>query len=225
MTDVSRETPPAPDPKVVTEIFRHGDKAIYQYVDLLTTAGVKRGLIGPRETPRVWDRHIFNCAVIAPAFPGAARVADIGSGAGLPGLVLAIARPDLRVTLIEPLLRRAVFLTEAVDLLGLTNVEVLRSRAEDVTESVERQFDAVTARAVAPLTRLLGWSLPLCRAGGQLVAMKGRTAEAELAAARSDLEKWNVRAASVQEYGVGQLAEPTRVVQIESSGQRVIGRI
>ncbi|MEP6665844.1 MAG: 16S rRNA (guanine(527)-N(7))-methyltransferase RsmG [Nocardioidaceae bacterium] len=220
MADVSRETPASPNPERVAALFRHGDKAIYQYVDLLSTTAVERGLIGPRETARVWDRHIFNSAVIAPAIPDHARVADIGSGAGLPGLVLAIARPDLSVTLVEPLLRRCAFLSEAVQLLHLTNTVVLRARAEDVDD----QFDAVTARAVAPLPRLLGWGLPLCRAGGQLLAIKGSAAEEELAAAGMELTRWGARSAGIEEFGVGQLEQPTRVVRIESSGQRVIGR-
>ncbi len=220
MVDVSRETPSAPDPATTAALFRHGDKRIYQYVDLLSTVGVERGLIGPSETHRVWERHIFNCAVIAPAFPSGARIADIGSGAGLPGLVLALARPDLVVTLIEPLLRRTTFLAEVVELLALTNTRVLRARAEEV----EEQFDAVTARAVAPLTRLLGWALPLCRAGGELIAMKGQAAEAELAAARPQLQRWGASSATIEEYGVEELDQPTRVIRIKASGQRVIGR-
>ena len=129
------------------------------YADLLATEGVVRGLIGPREAPRLWDRHLLNCAVLGEAVPQDATVCDIGSGAGLPGLVLAIARPDLRVTLVEPLLRRTTFLEEVVSALSLPHVEVVRGRADDLHGV--RTFDVVTSRAVAPLERLLQWSMPL----------------------------------------------------------------
>ena len=133
-----------------------------------------RGLIGPREAPRIWDRHLLNCAVLTDVLPDGTDVCDIGSGAGLPGLVLAIRRPDLRVTLVEPLLRRTTFLSEVVERLGLDNVEVRRGRAEELHGSAE--FSVVTSRAVAPLPRLLAWSMPLVRQGGALVAMKGSSA-------------------------------------------------
>ena len=129
------------------------------YAGWLADAGTVRGLLGPREVPRLWDRHLLNCAVLAEAVPEGARVCDIGSGAGLPGLVLAIARPDVTVTLVEPLLRRTTFLDEVVGELGLEQVTVVRGRA-DVLHGRER-FDVVTSRAVAPLDRLLGWSMPL----------------------------------------------------------------
>ena len=144
-----------------------------------------RGLIGPREAPRLWDRHLLNCAVLGEVVPRGVAVADVGSGAGLPGLVLAIARPDLRVTLVEPLLRRTRFLDEVVDLLGLqAQVEVLRGRAEELADG--RTFDVVTARAVAPLERLARWCLPLVAPGGELVAMKGASAPAEVVEAGPD---------------------------------------
>ena len=179
-----------------------------QYVDLLTFAGVERGLIGPREVPRIWDRHILNCAVVVPRVPVGARVADVGSGAGLPGLVWAIARPDLHVTLIEPLLRRTIFLEEAVDTLGLDQVTVLRARAEDVRET----FDVVTARAVAPLEKLAGWCLPLVRPGGVLLALKGRTAEEEVASSRVSLHKMGATDIVVSSHG--DLQVPTTVVEV-----------
>ncbi|HEX2175559.1 MAG TPA: 16S rRNA (guanine(527)-N(7))-methyltransferase RsmG [Nocardioidaceae bacterium] len=163
------------------------------YAELLADAGVVRGLIGPREVPRLWDRHLCNCAQIAGAFGSGARVCDLGSGAGLPGVVLALARPDLEVTLLEPLLRRTRFLDEVVDELGLDNVRVERGRAE---EHAAAGFDAVTARAVAPLDRLVRWALPMCRPGGMLLAMKGASAADELAAAEPVLRK--ARAASSQ---------------------------
>ena len=179
-----------------------------QYVDLLTSAGVERGLIGPREVPRIWDRHVLNCAVVVPRVPVGATVADVGSGAGLPGLVWAIARPDLRVTLIEPLLRRTTFLDEAVEALGLNQVTVLRARAEDVRET----FDVVTARAVAPLEKLAAWCLPLVRPGGVLLALKGQTAEEEVASSRVSLHKMGATDIVVSSHG--DLQVPTTVVEV-----------
>ena len=151
------------------------------YCRLLATDGVVRGLIGPREVPRLWDRHLVNCGLLATALPRHATVADIGSGAGLPGLVVSIARPDLSVTLVEPLLRRTTFLEEVVADLDLANVEVVRGRADALHGT--RAFDVVTARAVAPLERLLGWCMPLVAPSGALLAMKGDSAEEEIATA------------------------------------------
>ena len=168
---VSRETPGA------IEYFGGDLAPINRYVDLLATWGIERGLIGPREAPRLWDRHILNCAVVVPRIASGATVADVGSGAGLPGLVWAIARPDLKVTLIEPLLRRTTFLTEVIDELGLANATVVRGRATEVSE----RFDVVTARAVADLGKLGSWCLPLVRPGGLLLALKGESAAAEVA--------------------------------------------
>ena len=179
-----------------------------RYVDLLASAGVERGLIGPREVPRLWERHVLNCAVVVPRVPRGASVADVGSGAGLPGLVWAIARPDLTVILIEPLLRRTVFLEEAVEALGLDRVRVLRSRAEDVDE----RFDVVTARAVAPLEKLAGWCLPLVRPGGVLLALKGQTAEEEVASSRVALHKMGATDIVVSSHG--DLQVPTTVVEV-----------
>jgi 16S rRNA (guanine527-N7)-methyltransferase len=178
------------------------------YVDLLASAGAERGLIGPREVPRLWERHVLNCVVVVPRVPMGASVADVGSGAGLPGLVWAIARPDLTVTLIEPLLRRTVFLEEAVETLGLAHVRVLRSRAEDVDE----RFDVVTARAVAPLEKLATWCLPLVRPGGVLLALKGRTAEEEVASSRVSLHKMGATDIVVSSHG--DLQVPTTVVEV-----------
>ncbi len=184
-----------------------------QYADLLASDGVTRGLIGPREAPRLWERHLLNCAVLGEVVPEAATVADVGSGAGLPGLVLAIARPDLRVTLIEPLLRRSRFLEEAVAALGLEEqVEVLRGRAEEL--GPDRTFDVVTARAVAPLERLARWCLPLVGPDGELVAMKGATAAAEVEAAAPGLRKLGCGPAVVVELGAGLLEEPTWAIRV-----------
>src|SRR5206468_895372 len=138
------------------------------YVELLATAGVERGLIGPRERPRLWTRHVLNSTAVVAALPGqdSLRVVDVGSGAGLPGIPLALCRPDLRLTLLEPLARRVAFLDEAVAALGL-DVEIVRGRAEEVTEP---RWDAAVARAVAPLERLLALADHLVQAGGVLVA-------------------------------------------------------
>lgn len=177
----------------------------------MADAGVVRGLIGPREAPRLWERHLLNCAVIAPAFGDGLRVADVGSGAGLPGLVLAIVRPDLEVTLIEPLLRRTTFLDETVARLGLPNVEVVRARAEELHG--RRTFDAVTSRAVAPLDRLLRWCGPLVSPGGAIVALKGSSAQDEIEQCRPVLTRWKA-SARVETYGEGVVTPPTTVVRV-----------
>lgn len=161
--------------------------ALQRYAELLATDGVVRGLIGPREVPRLWDRHLLNCGLLAQAVPNGVTVCDVGSGAGLPGLVLAIARPDLSVTLVEPLLRRTIFLEEAVAALDLTSVEVVRGRAEALHGV--RRFAVVTSRAVAPLDRLLRWSMPLVEPTGALVAMKGSGVRDEVAAAGPTLRE------------------------------------
>ncbi len=190
---VSRETPPPPPGAAA--VFGAGWPRLLRYADLLAGPGVVRGLLGPREVSRLWERHLLNCAQIAPAFGPGARVCDVGSGAGLPGVVLSLVRPDLEVTLLEPLLRRTRFLQEVVDDLALERVHVVRGRAEDRAGA---DFDAVTARAVAPLDRLVGWTLPLCRPGGRLLAMKGSSAAAELEAARSALEVAGAESARVR---------------------------
>jgi 16S rRNA (guanine527-N7)-methyltransferase len=188
-----------------------------RYAELLTTDAVVRGLIGPREAPRIWERHLLNCAVVAELIPMGASVVDVGSGAGLPGIVLAVARPDLTVTLVEPLARRAAFLTEAVTALGLDRTTVVRARAEECVGKLP-SADVVTARAVAPLDRLAGWCLPLATAGGRLLALKGATAEAELASLLSGhveaLARLGAGAATVRSCGDGLLDEPTTVVEI-----------
>jgi 16S rRNA (guanine527-N7)-methyltransferase len=174
------------DPAVPAEagsVFGSAVDAAAEYARLLATEGTVRGLIGPREVPRLWERHLLNSAAIASLVPIGDRVVDVGSGAGLPGIPLALARPDLTVTLLEPLARRVAFLTECVRRLGLERVTVVRGRAEE--GPIRRQLggaDVVTARAVAPLDKLAGWCLPLLRPGGLLLAMKGSTAAAELAA-------------------------------------------
>ncbi|MGZ5406200.1 MAG: 16S rRNA (guanine(527)-N(7))-methyltransferase RsmG [Aeromicrobium sp.] len=181
---------------------------IQGYVDLLSTDGVERGLIGPREVPRLWDRHILNSAVVVPRIPQGATVADLGTGAGLPGLVWAIARPDLSVTLIEPLLRRTVFLDEVREKLELDNVQIVRARAEEVHD----EFDVVTARAVAGLEKLGRLCMPLVRKGGVLLALKGQTAQQEVDTAVKTLNKLGATTIVVNTYG--DLEVPTTVVEV-----------
>ena len=177
---------PAPEP--VRALFPSDRLPLVQrYADLLATDGVVRGLLGPREVPRLWDRHLLNCALLAIPLPRDARLADIGSGAGLPGVVVALSRPDVRVTLVEPLLRRTTFLEEVVAGLALDNVVVRRDRADALHG--KEAFDVVTARAVAPLERLLGWCMPLVDPDGFLLAMKGDSAEEEIEIARPVLER------------------------------------
>lgn len=179
---------------------------------LLAEDATVRGLIGPREVPRLWERHLLNCAVVTDVLAPSASVADIGSGAGLPGLVIAIRRPDLSVTLIEPLLRRTTFLEEAVAALGLTNVEVVRGRAEELHGT--RTFDVVTSRAVAPMDRLAGWSLPLVRDDGEMVAMKGSSAPDEVAAASVALRRLGGVDARIERLGDGVVDPVVTVVRI-----------
>jgi 16S rRNA (guanine527-N7)-methyltransferase len=182
------------------------------YADLLASAGVERGLIGPREVPRLWERHLLNCAVVAPALEQESTVADVGSGAGLPGLVWALRRPDLRITLVEPMLRRVRFLEEATETLGLGQVRVVRARAGELPDGP--RYDTVTARAVAPLERLAQWCAPLIRPGGTLLALKGESASQELDAAISTLRKLGATDARVELYGEGVLSVPTRAVVV-----------
>lgn len=179
------------------------------YCHWLATAGIERGLIGPREVDRLWDRHIANCAVVEELIPHESLVYDVGSGAGLPGLVLAIVRPDLKLGLIEPLLRRANFLTEVISDLGLTDrVSVFRDRAEQVKLA---KADVVTARAVAPLSKLLQWTLPLTKTGGLILAMKGTAAQDEVLEAKSVLKG---RTAQIVMCGQGIVEPVTTVVRV-----------
>lgn len=201
---VSRETPP----ESAAATFGSQLPLMERYADLLAGPGVEHGLIGPREVPRLWDRHLTNCGVVLPRVPEGARVGDVGSGAGLPGLVWAIGRPDVEMTLIEPLLRRTRFLEDVVAQLALGNVRVLRGRAEEVEET----FDVVTARAVARLEKLAKWCMPLVRPGGSLLALKGRTAEAEVESARRVLGR--LGAVDVQVRTYGDLEIPTTVVEV-----------
>lgn len=183
-----------------------------RYAARLAGDGVVRGLIGPRETPRLWERHLVNCALLADLLPAGASVCDVGSGAGLPGVVLAIARPDLAVTLVEPLLRRTTFLEETVAELGLDRVEVVRGRAEALHG--QRRFGIVTSRAVAPLDRLLAWSMPLVEPTGALVAMKGSSVAEEIDAAGPVLARLGCAAPEVHTLGTGLVGSATVAVRV-----------
>jgi 16S rRNA (guanine527-N7)-methyltransferase len=183
-----------------------------RYVDHLAGSGIERGLIGPREVPRLWSRHVLNCAVAAELIPEGSRVADVGSGAGLPGLTFAIARPDLHLTLIEPLERRVVWLEEVVLDLGLDNVDILRSRAEVAVGKVD--CDVVTARAVSALNTLAGLTIPLLGRNGEVLAIKGRSAAEEVLKAAKVIRKLGGVETTVVLTGEEILAEPTTVVRI-----------
>ena len=220
MAYVSRETLPPPDPAIVSQVFAPSRlPAIEEYAALLASEGVLRGLIGPREVPRLWDRHLINCGLLAPLVPEGARVADLGSGSGLPGLVLALARPDLEVTLIEPMARRVAFLTEACQRLDIERVTVVRGRAEE--RAGGERYDVVTSRALAPLPKLLGWSLPLVAPGGVVLAMKGASAAEEIEQSEADLARWRAEATVVVCEVPG--AEPTRVVRVAPGPDPAIG--
>lgn len=202
-------------PAAAVTVFGAALERAVSYAGLLATDGVVRGLIGPREVPRLWDRHLLNCGVIAELLPRQARVVDVGSGAGLPGIVLALARPDIEVTLLEPLARRITFLTECQQRLGLTNVTVRRGRAEEPDVRAELGgADIVTARAVAPLDRLAGWCLPLLRPGGRLLALKGDTAAAEIVAARAAIAGFGGTSAQLVQCGASVVSPPTTVVSV-----------
>lgn len=186
-----------------------------RYAEILADEGVTRGVIGPREVPRLWQRHLLNCAALVPALPMRGAVADVGSGAGLPGIVLALCRPTLTVTLVEPLARRVDFLREAVAALGLSSVEIVRARAEDLAGT--RQFDVVTARALAPLPRLAAWCLPLVRSGGILLALKGAGAAEEVAQAGPQLLRMGAGRVDVLALGA-EFDAPTQAVRVELVG-------
>jgi 16S rRNA (guanine527-N7)-methyltransferase len=201
---------PAPVPASAASVFGPALPAATAYAGILATRGVAHGLLGPREVPRLWDRHLLNCAVVAELIEQRqGTLVDLGSGAGLPGLVLAMVLPDTAVTLLEPMERRCRFLTECVTELGLANVSVLRARAEDVTIST----DVVTARAVAPLPRLAELAVGMVRPGGMVLAIKGRTAAEELKAAGSVLRRIGARDARVVRAGQGKVVPATTVVR------------
>ena len=188
-----------------------------RYVEHLASTGIEWGLIGPREVPRLWERHVLNCAVVAELIPDGALVADVGSGAGLPGLCLALARPDCQFLLIEPIERRVDWLDMVVADLGLDNVDVIRGRSEQVAENLD--VDVVTARAVSALKSLLPLTMPLLKGRGQLLAIKGRSAQDEITAAAKALRKYRCAQPEILMAGADLLAEPTTVVRVVPRGR------
>jgi len=201
------------DLRAAREVFGDQFESASRYVDILRGRGIDWGLIGPREGVRLWDRHVLNSVALSGLLPLGSAVADVGSGAGLPGVPLAILRPDLTVDLIEPLLRRFTFLTEAVDELELGGrVRVVRARAEDHRQS----YDAVVARAVAPLDRLLGWCAPLRAAGGVILALKGQSADQELRSAAAVLRRQRL-SGEVLSVRAHPSVEPTTVVRVAAA--------
>jgi 16S rRNA (guanine527-N7)-methyltransferase len=207
-----------PDPPgAAVTLFGPAIESARRFASLLATHGVERGLIGPREVPRLWDRHLLNCGVLAELVPGDAEVVDIGSGAGLPGLVIAMLRPQVRMTLLEPMLRRTVFLGECIAELGLGNVTVCRGRAEDMAGVI--RADIATSRAVAPLGRLAELSAGLIHPGGTILALKGDQAQAELDRAGTILRHLGARSAEVLKVGQGIVEPPATVVRIFTAGQ------
>lgn len=197
------------EPAVAVELFGDRIEVARAFTNALAEQGEERGLIGPLELPRLWTRHILNSVIAAPLFHGS--VADIGSGAGLPGLVLAIARPDVHWTLIEPMERRVTWLSEQVDALALENVEIVRARAEDVRHPTG--FDVVTARAVSALRTLIPLTAPLVRDGGEITVLKGMNAANEIEAAQKQIKKFKLTDVRVEVLGEGVLTETTRVVR------------
>lgn len=206
-------SPSAPTPPpVATGVFGPRMPMAEVLAALLADTGVSHGLIGPREVPRLWDRHILNCAVLESRLPQGSRLIDVGSGAGLPGLVLAVVRPDLEIALVEPMQRRTEWLQAAVESLGVTNVSVHRGRAEEFVGELEAPF--TTARAVARLDKLARWCLPLTERGGTLLAMKGRSAADEVDATRPGVRRAGGGDTAVIALGEGVLEEPTMVVEV-----------
>ncbi|MFC9662666.1 16S rRNA (guanine(527)-N(7))-methyltransferase RsmG [Nocardia sp. NPDC127606] len=202
-------------PAAAARVFGDRLDIARRYCAALATAGVERGLIGPREVPRLWERHILNCAVIGELIDEGASVVDIGSGAGLPGIPLAIARPDLRITLVEPLLRRTIFLSEFIEEAGL-DVTVVRGRAEQSGVIKEAGgADVVTSRAVAPLAKLAHWSLPLLRDHGRMLALKGTSAAEELERDGAELIRDGATDLRVVGCGAGVVEIPTLVISAE----------
>jgi 16S rRNA (guanine527-N7)-methyltransferase len=200
-----------PEPASAAGLFGDRIELARAFTDALAREGEERGLIGPLEPPRLWTRHVLNCAVVAPLLRSGGSVGDVGSGAGLPGIVLAIARPDVQLVLIEPMERRIAWLSEQKDALGLANVSVVRARAEDVR--LESSLDQVTARAVSAFRKLIPLTAPLVRDGGELVLMKGANAEAEVSAAAKEVRRFHIHDVRVEILGSGVVVEVTRVIR------------
>lgn len=213
----ARPDPTAPPiPEAGSTIFGQAAPKAARYARLLAGPGVERGLIGPNEIPRLWERHLLNCAVVASLVPTPCSLLDLGSGAGLPGIVLALLLPGAEVTLLEPMAKRAAFLEECVTELGLDNAGVRRARAEELAGTV--MVDVVTARAVAPLDRLAAMAVRLLRPGGIVLAIKGAKAVNEVEAARDALSRLAVRDVEVLRAGDGKVDPAATVVRL-TAGQ------
>lgn len=208
MVDVSRETLDAASSLFPADRL----ELLAEYAESLATEATVRGLIGPREGPRLWDRHLLNCALVGEIIPAGATACDVGSGAGLPGIVMAIARPDIRLTLVEPLLRRTNYLDEVVEQLGLDNVHVHRGKADTLHGAAT--YDVVTSRAVARLEKLIPWCMPLVEPVGVMLALKGSSAQDEVDESRALLHKWKCADPFIETLGEGIVHEPTTVVGI-----------
>lgn len=193
------------------QLFGPAWERAQRFVEHLCTTGITHGLLGPREIPRMWSRHVLNCAVLGPELPAEASVADVGSGAGLPGIAVALARPDIEFTLIEPMERRVDWLDAVVADLELENVSVIRARAEDVQDEI--MADVVTARAVSALKKLIPMTVPLLDDGGELIFLKGRSAPEEIQAAAKVIQKAKLTKPVVQRLGESLLEEPTTIVR------------
>ena len=203
------------DDAIADRLYRDNYKTIRQYVDILVSRGVDWGLIGPREIGRLWERHILNSIALESLIPEGCHVADVGSGAGLPGIPLAILRPDLEMTLIEPMLRRSNFLTEALDELGLDDrVTVVRGRAEDA----DLHVDVVVSRAVAKLATLINWTADLIVESGSLLALKGQSADDEVVKAKKELSKRRLFA-EVLLIRADPTSDVTRAVRVRRAGK------
>ena len=206
----------APDPLQgdarVVKYFGNAYPVMEQFSELLASQGVLRGLIGPHEISRLWERHLLNSAAVVQFLPTSGRLIDVGSGAGLPGIVLATMLPEVEVILLDPMERRVDWLDEVVAELGLANVSVRRGRAEELQG--ELQVEAVTARAVAPMDRLGRMTMPLLTRGGVLVALKGRQAAAEVSKARSALKKMGAGVPEILDAHTIDGVESTTVVRV-----------
>ncbi len=217
MTEEPLSTPAFPEPSIeestaAEAVFGAHLPVARGFVAHLASSGIERGLLGPREVPRLWGRHVLNCAVVADLMARDASVVDVGSGAGLPGLAIAIARPDLRLHLVEPLERRVTWLNEVIDDLSLPNVAVHRARAEEMVGEIAGDY--VTARAVSALSTLAGWTIPLTKPGGEVLAIKGRSAAEEIEKARKVIRKLGGGSSEILTVGASVLPEPTTVVRI-----------
>lgn len=214
--DSSEQLEPIPqlrgaEPAAASALFGDQLQVAERYVAHLCTTGITHGLLGPREVPRMWSRHVLNCAVLGPEIPAGASLADVGSGSGLPGLVVALVRPDVEVTLIEPMERRVDWLHSVVNDLGLSNVQIIRARAEEAADEV--MADVVTARAVAALKKLIPLTAPLLDEQGELILLKGRSAADEIQTAQKAIRKARLTEPVVEVLGDDLLDEPTTVVR------------